>query len=63
MSEILYPTKFVIEPELIGKRYFGGIYSGAKGNAELWEKVSEYIANTYDSNTLKTVYINGDGAD
>ena len=49
--------------ELIGKRYFGGIYSGVKGNAELWEKVSEYIANTYDSNTLKTVYINGDGAD
>lgn len=49
--------------ELIGKRYFGGIYSGREGNTKLWKKVSDYITATYDDSTLKVIYINGDGAD
>lgn len=49
--------------ELIGKRYFGGIYSGREGNVKLWKKVSDYITETYDDSTLKVIYINGDGAD
>lgn len=49
--------------ELIGKRYFGGIYPGKEGNEKLWKKVSDYIAEAYDDSTLKVIYINGDGAE
>ena len=49
--------------ELIGKRYFGGIYNGPEGNAKLWRMVSDYIYKNYDSDALKIVYINGEGAE
>lgn len=49
--------------ELIGKRYFGGIYKGRTENAKLWRMVQEYIESTYDMDTIKVVYINGDGAE
>lgn len=49
--------------ELYGKRYFGGIYSGKKGNEQLWKQVADYIEATYEETALRVVYINGDGAD
>lgn len=47
--------------ELIGAHYFSGLYEGSKGNAELWQDVQKYIADNYDMDVLKKVYINGDG--
>lgn len=48
--------------KLIGKRYFGGIYSGNGANEELWLQVAEYIDTVYDTEYLERVYIAGDGA-
>lgn len=48
--------------ELINKRYFGGVYEGGKNIEQLWGEVSEYIETTYDTEKLKKIYINGDGA-
>lgn len=42
--------------------YQGGLYKGSDGNRELWEKVQRYIEGHYSSDTLKKVYISGDGA-
>lgn len=47
---------------LIHPFYQGGLYSGAKGNRELWERVQRYIEGHYDTDSLKCVYISGDGA-
>ena len=46
--------------QLINPHFFGGIYNG-KSNAELWKQVEEYIRDHYDQETLKCVYISGDG--
>lgn len=46
---------------LAGKRYFCGLYSG-KENEKLWEEVRDYICETYDWESLETIYIAGDGA-
>lgn len=46
---------------LVGKRVFSGLYKGETENIKLWEKVREYIVNTYDIDELKRVYIAGDG--
>lgn len=46
--------------ELKNAHYFGGLYDG--GPQELWKEVDAYIRNNYDEDTLKTVFINGDGA-
>ena len=46
---------------LTGKRYFCGLYSG-KENEKLWEEVRDYICETYDWESLETIYIAGDGA-
>ena len=48
--------------ELVNKKYFGGIYEGGKEVEELWKEVSEYIESSYDTEALKKIYINGDGA-
>jgi hypothetical protein len=48
---------------LVGKHYFGGVYEGKKGNEALWMKVWKYIDSHYDTEYLKRIYINGDGAD
>ena len=48
--------------KLIGKKTFGGVYDGPGENRRLWENVEQYIYNTYDPDTLKRVYISGDGA-
>lgn len=47
---------------LVGKHYFGGVYEG-KNNEKLWKKVADYIEAVYDTEELKKVYINGDGAE
>ena len=47
--------------ELVNPVYIGGEYKGAEGNRELWEKVQAYIEGHYDMESLKCVYISGDG--
>ena len=49
--------------ELVNPVYFGGLYEGPGGNRKLWEEVNSYILTHYDSEVLKRVYINGDGAE
>ena len=43
-------------------RYFGGGCDGTKGIEGLWQEVYDYIESRYDTDVLKTIYINGDGA-
>jgi hypothetical protein len=49
--------------ELVNVKYFGGGYQGSVGTAELWKEVYEYIAKTYEEDTLECIYVNGDGAE
>lgn len=48
--------------KLILPHYLGGLYTGHDGNRILWEKVQRYIEDHYDTESLKKVYISGDGA-
>ncbi len=48
--------------ELINSFYFSGLYPGKDGNENLWKNVQEYIDKTYDTETLKRVFVSGDGA-
>ncbi len=48
--------------ELIEARHFGGVYEGTDGNEKLWREVREYIEASYDMESLKQIYISGDGA-
>lgn len=48
--------------ELVEARYFGGVYEGSDGNKTLWKEVWDYIDASYDTEKLKKIYINGDGA-
>lgn len=47
---------------LTGAKYFGGLYEGSEGVETLWRQVWDYIEGSYDTETLKKIYINGDGA-
>lgn len=47
--------------ELKNAMYFGGIYEGVKGNAELWRNIKEYIEETYEVEGIKTIYFQSDG--
>lgn len=47
---------------LINTKYFGGVYEGTEGIKQFWTEVYAYIESAYDTDTLKQVYINGDGA-
>lgn len=49
--------------ELINLKCFGGGCQGTKGVEALWKEVYEYIAQTYDEDSLKCIYVNGDGAE
>lgn len=49
-------------PKLINVKYFGGIYDGANGVQDFWREVDEYINSAYDTDRIKRIYINGDGA-
>lgn len=48
--------------ELLGTKYFGGMYEGSEGVEKLWKEVWDYIETSYDTEALKKIYINGDGA-
>lgn len=48
--------------ELLTLKHFGGVYEGTEGVKNLWKEVSEYIEESYDTEFLEKVYINGDGA-
>ena len=49
-------------PKLINTRYFGGIYEGSDGVKDFWTEVNDYIESAYDTEKIKYIYINGDGA-
>lgn len=44
---------------LQGKRYFTGLYPD---NDDLWETVLDYLEETYDLDSVKKIYLSGDGA-
>lgn len=48
--------------ELVNSFYFSGLYPGKEGNVKLWKNVQDYINATYDTESLKRVFISGDGA-
>ena len=48
--------------QLVNARYFGGVYDGTKGNQNLWKEISDYIDENYDTEKLKKIFVNGDGA-
>ena len=48
---------------LVGKHYFSSTRKGTKANNDLWKKVDDYIYANYDTETLKRIYVAGDGAD
>lgn len=48
--------------ELVNKFYFSGLYSGKDGNEKMWKNVQDYIDKTYDTESLKRVFVSGDGA-
>ena len=47
---------------LINPVYCGGRYAGPEENGRLWDRVQEYIFKNYDQESLKCIYISGDGA-
>ena len=47
---------------LINPHYFGGISVKECDNSMLWEEVNNYIAEAYEIDKIKMIYINGDGA-
>ena len=47
---------------LVNKKHFGGVYEGGEAIGKLWKEVSEYIEESYDTQALEKIYINGDGA-
>lgn len=48
--------------ELTNKKHFGGVYEGGDAIEKLWKEVSEYIEESYDTEKLEKIYINGEGA-
>ncbi len=49
-------------PKLIRAKYFGGVYEGTDGVRDFWREVADYIESAYDTEKIKHIYINGDGA-
>lgn len=47
---------------LINPHYFGGISVKEGDNSRLWQDVHDYIAEAYEIDKIKMIYINGDGA-
>jgi hypothetical protein len=48
--------------ELVNKHYFSGVYPGREGTEKLWNEVEAYIEKTYDTDSIKRIFISGDGA-
>lgn len=49
-------------PVLKNPKYFGGVYDGEGDTEKLWKEVLDYLNGAYDMESVKKVYINGDGA-
>lgn len=49
-------------PKLVNVKYFGGVYDGSEGVKAFWQEVNDYIESAYDTDKIKHIYINGDGA-
>jgi hypothetical protein len=47
---------------LVDKYYFSGLYPGEEGNRKLWSKVQAFIDNNYDQDSLRRIFVSGDGA-
>ena len=66
MPKMIYVYEGVEEEgkrrELVNATYFGGLRDGRVATGELWEEVNEYVRASYDQESLKKVFINGDGA-
>ena len=66
MPKLIYVYEGIAEEngrsKLVNARYFGGVYEGGKGIKQLWREMSEYIEASYNTDELKKIYINGDGA-
>ena len=48
--------------KLINPYFFGGISVKEGDNSRLWQDVHDYIAEAYEIDKIKMIYINGDGA-
>ena len=48
---------------LVHPYFFGGRYEGSKANQQLWDQVYQYLAQTYDLDKVKRIYLNGDGGE
>jgi len=48
--------------DLVNIHYFAGYYPENKGTEKLWTNVREYIENNYNIESIKNIYISGDGA-
>lgn len=48
--------------ELVNKYFFSGLYPGEEGTKKLWSRVNAFIETNYDTESLKKVFISGDGA-
>ena len=48
--------------ELVNRHYFSGVYPGREGTEKLWNEVESYIEKNYDPDSVKRVFISGDGA-
>ncbi len=49
-------------PKLINTKYFGGLEDDPGYITKLWTEVLDYLNDAYDMDTVKKIYINGDGA-
>ncbi|XVG95356.1 ISLre2 family transposase [Eubacteriales bacterium KG127] len=47
--------------ELVGRKYFGGLYEGSKENRALWEEVEEYIHGHYELEEDGKIFVISDG--
>lgn len=48
--------------ELVNTFYFGGVYAGREGVEKFWNNVGDFIQKSYEEDTLKKIFISGDGA-
>lgn len=48
--------------ELVNKYYFSGLYAGEDGNRKLWSKVNNFIEHNYNYESLRRIFVSGDGA-
>ena len=69
ISRLIYVYEYKCEDPKCKKRKvqvgtfrFSGLYPGSEGVTEIWEKVADYIDAHYDMDSIKQIFISGDGA-